>query len=156
MQQPGIFKSMKVLHLAMLSGQAIFLLILLYLKNGGVIENVATLSPDTEKQMNLFWSIGGIFILLAANVIYRRKVSSIALSDLPVSEKLAQYRSANILRWAFMESIVLLSLIFYFLTGTNNYAIVGGMLIIVFFFLRPLKSKAALELRLQEDELMSE
>lgn len=146
--QPGFFRSLNTIFLALFYGQVLLLIIDLLLKQKGI-----TLIAS-QQEMNIFLVIAVVFA--AAEVIASRQMFSKALQGISYEEstenRLAKYRSAFIIRCALIEGASLMTLVFFLITG--NYYFAGLWIILALFYFsgKPSKDKIATVLQLTEQE----
>lgn len=93
-----------------------------------------------------------LFLVLAAFLLYKRKVEKIRNNPAPLSQKLTAYRAASIIRWAMLEGPVLLNIICFMLTGDYNFLWLTVAILLIFVFTKPSLKIMMQELDLSEDE----
>jgi len=67
-------------------------------------------------------------------------------------EKLTHYRASNILRWALLEGVNLINLIFFFLSKNYFFLLMFGLGFLIFFFTRPSKNGFTEDYKLNYEE----
>lgn len=141
------FKSLKVVHLALVVGVVFFALTSILLQFAGF----GTLGPDVDKILVLVVPIIALIGSYTSNFIFRKKLSEIKKKS-SLKEKMEEYRSAFIIRLALIEAPSFLTVVAYLLTG--NYLFLGIVvaLLIVFFIYSPNQSKFIAELELTKSE----
>ena len=141
--------ALKILHRALLAGQLIFLAIILYVsyKRDGF--------PLEDYGQVFFWIV--VIAGIAAFVFNRKQFSNIIATikghNFSDEEKLSKYRASTIKVWAFLELVIMLSVIFYFLSGNFYILIITALLILDFYALKPTAEKVASQLDLCEAHL---
>lgn len=91
---------------------------------------------------------------VAAHVLYKKGLTVILRFELPLKEKLKQYRPILIQYFALCEGPALFSLIIFFLTGNPLVLDVTAAMLVFMFMKRPAKSKIFNELQLNTAEQM--
>lgn len=115
---PGYYKSLKLVHTALLSGMLIFIAISFYLVYQGKVE-MADLSLDRILQLvAVLLTVGSLVIGFR---IFNKKIMELRRSGLPVREKLEDYRAACVMWWAMIEGPGLFATVGYFITGNAAF-----------------------------------
>ncbi len=149
MKSRDYFNTLRMLFMALATGQVLFAGVAYYLQSQG------QMGLDEEGEMGqiflvlgLVMGIGGIF---GGNYVYKQLLAK--ARGLPsLKEKLMQYRTANIVRYALLEGAAIFSLVGYLLTGAFNLLIMAGGLIVWFITLAPSQSRAIEDLELPTTE----
>jgi hypothetical protein len=148
-QKAGYLQSLRIIHLALLAGQCLFLAVMVFL----VVRNILPpVSPSLDKTFQVMALLVSFAAVLGAINIFKKRLSSINAAAENIAEKITQYRAASILKWAMIEGATLFSLICFFLTGNYSFAALAIALIIFFALLIPSKVKIMLQLQLNEQE----
>lgn len=143
------FKAMHILFFALLAGQVMFALIVLIFNLMGIITE-----GFDDSVSNIFIAVNILFIgscLYASNFVFQNKMKSIDAMA-PLSSKLAEYRSASIIKWALLEGPSFLAIIFTFLTGNLIFLGLAALVMIYFVTMKPNADKAANEMGLDYEE----
>jgi hypothetical protein len=149
MQQKGNeFKALQILHMAMLTGMALFSVVAVLVVTKGLIPANKALEKPLQV-VALLVSVGGT---AAGFALFNKRIKSIQPTD-TVSNRITIYRAAAILRWALIEFPVLLSIISFILTGNYAFLALGIALILVFVVVRPAKPVIIFLLQLNEKEV---
>jgi hypothetical protein len=125
------FKTIRLIHFALLAGQCLFVAVVLFLRNH--------VSPDSVAEINMFLivalalSVSGYFV---GNLLFKQMVA-VAAGKETFAQKLMVYQSALIIRYALIEGASLFSIVCLFLTGSFTFLLITGVLIIYFIFIRP-------------------
>ncbi|MCB0503487.1 MAG: hypothetical protein KDD32_12450 [Bacteroidetes bacterium] len=122
-------KNLLILHLGLLAGQVLILGIL-------SIFVVNTLTFNINKDHQLLYVIGIIAViggLLVGSILFNQFKKKIT-SDLSLSQKLEQYKSAFIIRNALFEMGGMINIIFFAFIESNILFLAGAILIILIFF----------------------
>lgn len=145
-QTESFFKSIKIIHLALLTGLMLFI---------GVAHFIVLPTADTNADLgNIFrYMIPGLAVvsIFASRLAVNGLLKQIAPST-PLSEKLDRYRGASIIRWAAVEGVGLFAVVGYMLTGLQTLVLVALALTAYLFTLRPTPSLVATELQLDAKE----
>lgn len=152
-QQPiANVKALSVLHFSLFIGQVMFAFMAGYLIYSTSFEPVIT---NDEQVLVLGAGVIGLSLTLviAAFVLFKKKVEKISLNPAVVTEKLTAYRASSIIRWAMLEVPTILTIVVYLLTGNEVLLIVVGVLMLVFYYAKPRISKTAQDLGLTEEEI---
>jgi hypothetical protein len=138
------FRSLRILHLAILAGQAMFCAVAALLVFSAGLEP----SIDDSRLLNVLVPLIAVGAVAASMGLFRRRLE--AAQSAGPDQKLDLYRGALILRYAILEVPALLSIIMFMLTGTIAYLAVAGMLIAWFALQRPGRARAMEDLRMDE------
>lgn len=147
MTSGGYFKSLKIVHIALVIGVVFFALISILLQ----IKGFGTVDQEINNGLLLIVSIFTVFGILGSNLIFKKKLSGIREKS-SLKEKMEEYRSALIFKLALIEGPTFFSVIAYLLTG--NYIFLGMVLILIIVFLiyTPKQSKFINDLELTKSE----
>ncbi|MFA6951117.1 MAG: hypothetical protein WCQ70_10575 [Lentimicrobiaceae bacterium] len=141
------FKTLRIVHFAIIAGITFFGLISYFIHQTGF--------EDSSKEMqNMLIYLIPMFVLvgyLVSNVLFRNRLSH-CKGRSELNEKLNDYRSALIIRWAFLEGPAFLAIVAHLLTGNIKYLAWAGIIIFYLFAIRPTISKAVTDLGLNYDE----
>lgn len=150
--KPSDIKALTILHKALLTGQALFLLVASLVAFMG--NSISTSSLKAYPNQIILICIGaGIAGYVAGNVLFKKKLEQIKNDNKSLSEKFNDYRSACIVRWALVEFATLFCIILFLVSRVNALTIVAVALIILFFTTRPSLEKTASDLNVSENEI---
>jgi len=142
------FRMLNILFYALIAGQVIFALVIVYLKLTGVSLNNFPEYKQTLLYAFPFIVLAGIY---ASQAVYKSKLVPIkAKTDL--REKMSDFRTACIIRWALLEVPGSLSLIICFLTGDLLFIAVAAIVIGYFLMIRPSIEKTIIDLELDFED----
>jgi hypothetical protein len=143
------FKTLKIMHFAMLVGQVLFLFISIFLinVNGPFVVNDKELS-GIFKFVVPFFAIAG---LITSNFIYKSRLASIKIQSFLV-KKINDYRAALILRYALLEGPSLLAIIVYLIFGDILFLSTAVLIMLYFLVIRPTTEKALEHLELNSED----
>lgn len=145
------FKTIQIIYYALIAGQLFFAFIVLFLIYG------MEFKAEMQDLKNIFiivatlFAIGGLF---ASQMIFRNRLDQ-AKSRTNLPEKLGDYRSALIVRFALLEFPSFLSIVFCMITGEVIFLGLSGLIIAVFLSIKPTKDKAINELELNTSDVNS-
>jgi len=143
------FKLISIIHMAL-----VFAVILL----GSIVclLIVDFRHADTQSTLaNLFvYLVPGLIMagIIASNVIFRIKLNAL-LNNEDLKIKMEVYRSASIIRYAFIQVPALFALMVIFMTSDINYLVYAGLMILLLIIKRPTLKLAISELRLDQKEV---
>ena len=137
------FQTLTILFFAMLTGQVLFIFIALYLIIGKQIIIDSSLQSILTYLVPIF-IIGSILI---GQMIYKSFLSRLKLKR-NLMEKMNGYKSALILKLAFIEGATLFAIVSYILTGDILFIAIAGISILYNLTLKPNISKIAIDLEL--------
>ncbi len=146
-------KALKVLFIALVTGQALFAVIAYVLKATGSF-------PDNTGLMSVFiYFVPALDLvcILAAHLVFKKKISMVD-TNLSLTDKLNTYRAISITRWAMLEGGTLFTIIAYLLTGAQMFLVLMAFMILVFLTLSPTVKRILKELPLssEEQEIMND
>ena len=138
------FKTIQIIHFALMTGLIVMgMLAFLFHYNG--------LEMEGGKEMNF----GLIYVvpvfafsgIIASNLVFKHKLKD-SVNTPNLKEKLNNYRSALIAKFALIEGNSFFAIIAYLLTGKLLYLGHAGLLLIVLLLYRPTKEKSIIDLEL--------
>ena len=138
------FNSISLLYYAMIASQVLFILFSIYFRLN------VMLTDELNEFKNIFifivplLAIGGV---IGSNYMYKTKLTE-AKSKTDLLEIMGTFRAALILRFAILEGSSFFAIAIYFLTGNIMYLGISGLIIGFFFFLKPSRERAAIDLEL--------
>ena len=141
------FSILTIIHSALLIGQIVFLIIFYYL--------VSTGQSETDESLNeIFQIMVPLFILggLVASYFLTQNKLKIIMGKSDLRDKLSEYRTTLIIKYAILEGPSLFGLICYFLTGNNIFLALSGIMILYFAIIRPTRNKTGNDLKLSRRE----
>ena len=149
---PSQVKTLLILHFTLLTGQVLFMLVAAFLVYSGKF-------PAT------FGRYAGEFILAAAlleilavvvaRIVFKKKLRKINNEVFTLTQKLEQYRGANVIRWVILEGAVFLTTIFFMLTNQWLILIIAAALIFIYFTTRPTAPNIANDLQVTEMDILA-
>lgn len=139
------FKSLQLLHTAMLAGMVLFCVVSAVIHFSGKL--TANVSLNKVLQVTI---LAVTFASIKTGLsVFDRKLQAVPATAVP-AEKFAIYRIAAIIKWISIEVPVLCAAVCFMIT--RNYAFIAlAFALIIFFFLQaPSQIKVMLQLKLSE------
>ena len=148
---PGVFRSLLILHKAMLVGQIIFALVAFYLvySNTFPFQNLRELDRILQV-VAICCSVGGVY---AGLLLFKRRVLVAREIQAGPKAKLTLYRQACLFQWSLIEGPCFIVIIGFLLTHNYAFLALAAVLILLFSMLAPSKLKIALQLKISEAEV---
>ncbi|MBU2555344.1 MAG: hypothetical protein KKF98_12880 [Bacteroidetes bacterium] len=152
MTSGGYFKSVKIVHFALIAGIVFFALTSIFLHQNGY----KTFGEDLDGPFLIIVPLLALAGIFTSNFLYKKRINEID-KQLPLSVKLVNYRAALIVKLALLEAPSFFTVIAYLLTGNYIYLGIVLILLIVFLLYTPTKEKLIneLELPLAEVEIIN-
>lgn len=143
------FRNLTILHAALMLGQIIMAAGIYFLFNAGK----APIFGAEAAGQNWVYIVGGLTIIsvLVSAQLFNTKIKQLRnLKNLPA--KLNAYRSATILRYAFLELPSLAAILLYMQTNNLLLLIFTGLILLLFIAYRPTKERLITDLELSPSE----
>ena len=142
------FYSLNIIHLGLTLGQILFAVVVYFLFASGQRGAGDAELNETFQMIVPFLILGGV---TGGMLLTRNRLESIrAKNDL--KEKMIDYRSTLMLKYALWEAPSLISIIGYLMTGNLFYLGLSAVVIGLFLLNRPTRDRAASELELSPSE----
>ncbi|RYZ96801.1 MAG: hypothetical protein EOP47_23075 [Sphingobacteriaceae bacterium] len=142
------FKSLTIIHLALLAGQAIFVVVTL-----AATHNKFYNSNYTGDAFYFIVPVMAVIGLAASGLLFKQQLAKAKQAE-TVSAKLAVYTTASIIKFALMEAPALFGIVVFFITGNLYYLVFPGLLMLSFLMQRPGKQRVTEQLELSATEAM--
>jgi hypothetical protein len=142
--QPNAFKTLQVIHVALLMGMSVFVLISLYVHMN---------NREMERSLQVGCVIASLISIVAGFNIFKRKIMLARHSDGPGVERMNKYRSACIIWWAMIEWPGLLTTTSFILTGNYAFFALAVFHIIILLVFMPRKDNIVVLLNLTSKEV---
>lgn len=144
-----IIKQSQIICAALIMGQLLFLGIAFFILN----QNGKGLG-DKELVEVLYFVVAALVVgsVSGSFMVFRSKLASLKVLE-NLQQKIAQYRAAQIIRWALLEGPSFFSIIAYILTGDIVFAVVSIAIIVLFIPTFPSKGRFEKEMELTWEEL---
>ncbi len=147
------FKSLKVVHGALVSGVVFFLVISIVLQLNGY-KNFGKDVVLMMLALSMLFAAGGV---VASAVLFKRKLNELDPQD-NLSNKLVFYRSAQVVKYALLEAPSFFCIVFFMLTG--NYVILVVLAVPLFLLIKEYPNKERcindLSLSLKESDKLND
>ncbi len=142
------FKSLTILHFALLIGQVLFGIVTFYINSTNTVGFDYVIQNDIFLLVAPVLFIGGILssTLIAKHQLKMNKAKTI------LKAKLGGYMSTLIIKLAILEGVSLCMLVFYYMTANLLFLLLSGLTIVLFIMNRPTKEKAINDLELNQKE----
>lgn len=138
------FRTLQIIYYALIASQLFFGVVFLILMQGGQID------PGQQNLKEIFSYIVPLFVvggILGSNRMFTTLIKeSKKIENLP--EKMAGYRIALIVRYAFLQAPTVFSLVVYILTGGALFLGLASVIVVVFLTIKPTIERAAKDLDL--------
>jgi len=138
------------LHRSLLMGQVI-LIALIYFTSTRM--NNTTPNQDFGKALQTVVAIATIGCVAAGFIIFKKKVTSLQQGTQSFSEKLTQYRTASIIKYALLQGPCLFSMILFFLNKNPSSLFLSLILIVLFSMQTPAAINISYDLKVSVDDL---
>jgi hypothetical protein len=142
------FLAIKIIYYALIAGQLVFAFLTFYLIRSGLFDGEQTELINIFIYIVPIFVIGGLFI---SHLLFKSFLNT-ARGKKNLYEKLAFYRSALIIRYALLEGPSFFAIVVYLLTGDYLFLGMSGLVILVFFTLKPTVERAINDLELHSEE----
>lgn len=144
------FKTIQIIFMALLSGQIMFAAVVFF-----VLKPTETFYAlnfgDTFTLLILVLSVASI---IGSSVVFKLLIKNINPTESAVN-KAVSYRMAKIVSWAISESVVMLSVVFFLVTGNTLFQLIFFILLIFFISKVPSKVKFIEEAKISGQELFN-
>ena len=141
----NLFKTMRIIHLALLAGQVLFAGVVFFLNHSTVI------SLDTSEILVIVAPVMGVAAFVGSIVFFKNQLQSVK-DRATLKEKMGAYQTALIVRFALLESASLFNLVCYFITQNFLFLLIAMLMIIYFVVAWPTVNSAESDLDLNYDE----
>lgn len=142
------FSALNIVHLGLTLGQILFAVVVYFLLASG------QRSPDAEGSDEMFQMIVPFLIIggVTGGMLLARNRLEAIREKKDLKEKMTDYRSTLMLKYALWEAPSLISIIGYLMTGNLFYLGLSAVVIGLFLLNRPTRDRAATELELSPSE----
>jgi len=137
----------QILFSGLIIVQIVFLLVAIFLVQ---FEGVRFNSSELNKLYQYAAPIMVICILIISFLFFRNKLKQLQRKS-NVFEKLAEYQSAQILRWAFLEGASFFAIVVFFLTSNYLYLCLVGIIMGTFVFTTPTRNQLEKDIELSRE-----
>lgn len=147
MTSGGYFKSIKIVHIALVVGIVFFTLVSILLQ----IKGFGTVGQEIDNVLLIVVPIFALIGIFASTLVFKNKLNGIRKKS-SLKEKMEEYRSALIIKFALIEGPSFFVVVSYLLTGNYIYLGILVILIIVFLIYTPNKTKFINDLELTKND----
>jgi len=142
------FRIAKTIHMALLGGIIIFGLVV-FLQ----IQDKELIYGYDQESAPFYIAVGllGLWALFGGEFIFRSQLKK-AKMEPALAQKMMQYQSANIIKYALIEGVALFSIVATLLTLSVWFLVITGFLVLVLLLHYPSIEKACRELDLNIEE----
>jgi hypothetical protein len=151
MQQPNLFKILRIVHTALLIGMVIFNIV-------GIVLVQQNIVPAADEKLERILQVVCILVsgvmLLAGFNIFKKKMIAARNNTGPGEQRMDLYRAACILWWAMIEGPGLLATIGFILTHNYAFFALGIFHLTCLFVFFPRKSNIIVLLNLTPQEVL--
>ncbi len=142
------FKSLTLFHTALCPGQVLFAGMIFFLRWSGKTGPGRNMGPFGQNEQYFYIALGVVFAsILTSYYLYMAKVTR-ARERGTLSDIMNEYRSAVIFRDACIQGPSSVASLAYFITGTDRYLALTGLIVLVFLVWWPTPAKAVNDLQL--------
>jgi hypothetical protein len=142
------FRTAKVIHGALVGGVVFFALTVTYLMSE---QNVHYGYDDTANIFYMAVGLLGLGSLFGGDIIFKAQLRKAKIHP-ALPQKMMQYQTANIIKYALIESVALFSMVAALLTLSVWFLYIAGFLVLVLASYYPSIDRAIKELDLNVDE----
>ena len=142
------FKTLNILHLAMMAGLVFFLAIVTYMHQSTQIEKIIEVDEMLLVVIALIFTFTQFFL---GTILFNKKLQGIHMND-ALDDKLSAYRSDFIIRLALLEGAGFLAVVLYMLSASYFFLGIGLALLLAMILVRPVRSKIADDLHLTSEQ----
>ena len=144
-----VIKSLIILHTAMLFIQIVF---------AGIVYGISMQTkPSINENLSRILQTAAVVLTLGggtvAFVLFKKKISVLQETRNGFTEKINDYRTASIIKYALLETPSLFCIIGYFLTQNISFLLLCVVLILVFAGQKPTVNMMMYDMNVSRDEL---
>lgn len=148
-QQGDNFKTLKILHLALLSGLTMLALISLFMRLTGD----TAFDESVSRILQVIAAVLSTGMLLLGFNLFRKKIMEARNSTEAGQKRMELYRTACIIWWAMIEAPGLFAMICFLLTGNYAFFALGFFHIVILAVFMPRKENIIVLLNLSSKEV---
>lgn len=145
------FRTLNILHLAMMAGVGFFLAIVTFMHQSAQIEKIIEADEMLLVVIALVFAFAQFML---GTTLFNKRLQEIKMND-ALEDKLSAYRSAFIIRMALLEGAGFLAVVLYMLSASYFLLGIGLALLFAMLLVRPVRSKVASDLHLSSKERQS-
>jgi hypothetical protein len=148
--QQDAFKTLRIIHLAIVAAILLFVIIIMVLFGTGQLKAI---DPSLERTVQVVAVMLSVASLLIGFNLFKRKMMQARNSAEPGEKRMALYRAACITWWAMIEGPGLLAAIGFLITGNYAFIALAGFHILVLLTFMPRKDNIIVLLNLTSEEV---
>ncbi|WP_296383040.1 hypothetical protein [Winogradskyella sp.] len=143
----GILKTITIIYYAYCAAILIFGIVALY-----ITENVEIKIADSEDPFFYLVPVFAIAIAFLSHFLFQKNLKKTQEKS-TLKEKLVQYQSARIIRYAMLEAPALLGIVIFIITSNPFYLLIAAIVLAYLVLLRPTKPilKEDLNLNIEQE-----
>lgn len=144
------FKSLQLVHKAMLAGQVVVLLAAIFIHQ----QQGEAFAPELNKTLQVLAIILGAVCVFAGSRLQSSRIQGLREASKGAAERIASYRTGAIIQWALTEAPAIFSLVCFIITG--NYAFIALSAALILYFaiaLNPSRTRMSILLQVREEEV---
>ena len=149
-RRPSYIRSLSNLFYIFFGGQVLLALILTALVYAGYFDPYPL--EGIGGTVSFFGVAVFVFCRFTSQSLFKRKLTELAESDMPLKKKLEEYMSANIQRWVIMEIAILFCIILIYLTRNWALILITLFTMVLFLLMRPTTQKTLDDLNIDVDK----
>jgi hypothetical protein len=145
----NFFKTLDAVFFTLLSGQIIYFIVGLFIIQSGELKGFGGLNT-------IFMFMTPVVVLsciFASRFIYNKQVTEFDKS-LPLENKMASFRTANIIKLALLEGANIITVSIMIITANYFFAALFVAVIVLVFFNKPSKEKFIIEYEISADDAL--
>jgi hypothetical protein len=150
MQQPNAFSTLKIIHIALLSGMIAFAIVSLILMNTGY---AAVADESMQRNFQVVCILLSALSLFAGFKIFKKKIFAARNSMEAGEKRMELYRTACIVWWAMIEGPGLVAGIAFILAGNYAFFALAVFHVLTLLIFAPRKANIVLFLNLNSNEV---
>jgi len=141
------FNTLAIIHAALIIGQLLFACVAFYVNSKGETADESELNDLlllAAPILAFSGIIGSSFLTKTRLKLIKEKTS--------LKEKLSEYQTTLIISFALLEGPSIFSLVCYLLTANYIFLAIAGLIIVIFFVIKPTRQKTIKDLALNHQE----
>lgn len=144
-------KSLRVLYLALLTGQVLFVIISFVVVK---FNDALPVNENFSRVLQIIaLGVAAAAFFIGYNIFKKRIKGIHEAGYITMERKIEQYRAVSIMRWALMEGSTLFSIIGFIITSNYAFVILAALMLFFFAGLNPTKDKLVRDLQLKKSEI---
>jgi len=149
--QPNAFTSLRIVHLALLSGMTALAIVSIILVNTGF---AAVVDDSTQRIFQVVCILLSALALFAGFKLFKKKIFAARNSMEAGKKRMEMYRTACILWWAMIEGPGIIAGIAFVLSGNYAFFALGVFHLLALLMFAPRKANIIMFLNLSSDEVI--